>query len=69
MVANREVRTERLYGKVPRTDRLRKTAAGQLRHLLITGWEETARKVCSDHLEVRLERTTSPPLVAHRRHS
>lgn len=69
MVVYREVRTERFYVKAPGTDRLRKTAAGQLRHLLATGWEETGRKVRSDHLEVRLERTTSPPVVTHRPHS
>jgi hypothetical protein len=67
MAAYHEVRTEHLYVKVPGSDRLRKTAAGWLRHLLATGWEETGRRVRSDHVEVRLERTTSGPLVTRRR--
>jgi hypothetical protein len=66
MGAYHEVRTERLYVKAPGTDRLRKTAAGWLRHLLATGWEETGRRVQSDHLEVRLERTTPAPVVTLR---
>lgn len=61
-----EVRTERLYLKAPGTDRLRKTAAGLLRHLLAQGWQETARRLRSDHLEIRLERTTSAPVVTTR---
>ena len=61
MVTHREVRTERLYVKAPGTDQLRKTAAGSLRHLLASGWHETARRVRSDHVEVRLERTVQGP--------
>ncbi len=59
VTAHREVRIERLYVKVPGTDRLRKGAAGRLRHLLQTGWAETGRRVRSDHVEVRLERIIS----------
>jgi len=55
---------ERLYLKVPGTDKLRKTAAARLKHLLANGWRELDRDQKADHLEVRLERTGHAPLSA-----
>ncbi len=60
----REVIHERLYVRVPGTDRLRKTAAGRLKRLVAAGWRETERWRRGDYLEVRLERTGVPPLRA-----
>lgn len=58
MAGNRfEVRYEHLYVKVPGTDKLRKTAAGRLRHLLADGWREVKRIQDTDFITVRLERT------------
>jgi hypothetical protein len=54
---NKEVRYERLYVKVPGTDKLRKTAEGRLRHLLNDGWREIDRNQQSDFVQVHLERT------------
>lgn len=62
----REVRTERLYVKVPGTSQLRKGAAGSLRHLLHMGWQVTEWRLRSDHVEVRLERTMTVPVWAGR---
>ncbi len=60
----REVRVERLYVKVPNTDKLRKNAAGRHRHLLADGWREVERSQEPDHIRVRYERTGHPPLKA-----
>jgi hypothetical protein len=58
----KEVRVERLYLKVPNTDKLRKNAAGRHRHLLAAGWREVERKPQIDHIWVRFERNGIPPL-------
>src|SRR6476469_9658810 len=57
----KEVRYERLQVKVPGTDKLRKTAAGRLKHLLNNGWREIEREQSSDLVNVRLERTGHTP--------
>jgi hypothetical protein len=62
MADYREVRVERLYLKVPNTDKLRKSAAGRHRHLLAAGWREMERSQEVDHIRVRYERTGHPPL-------
>jgi hypothetical protein len=64
MADYREVVHERLFVKVPGTDKLRKTAAARLKHLVAAGWRETDRFQRPDHIEVRLERTGHPPLPA-----
>jgi hypothetical protein len=51
-----EVTTVRLYSRTPGTQHLRKSAAGELRHMLAAGWQETARTVHADHVLVRMER-------------
>jgi hypothetical protein len=58
----KEVRYERLFVRVPGSSKLRKNAAGRLRHLLNTGWRETERVQTPDYVRVRVERTgfTSP---------
>jgi hypothetical protein len=61
MAEYHEVRHERLYMKEPRTERLRKTATGRLRHMLATGWRETERWHAEDHITVRLERSGVAP--------
>src|SRR5919198_1757142 len=58
---HKEVMYERLYVKVPGTDKLRKNAAGRLRHLLNTGWRETERAQTGDYIRVRVERTGFTP--------
>ena len=62
MADYKEVRVERLYLKVPNTDKLRKTAAGRHSHLLASGWREVERKPGFDHVWVRYERTGLTPL-------
>ncbi len=62
MADHREVRVERLYLKVPSTDKLRKGAAGRHRHLLAAGWREVERSQEVDHIRVRYERTGHAPL-------
>jgi hypothetical protein len=64
MADYREVRVERLYLKVPNTDKLRKNAAGRHRHLLADGWREMERSLEVDHIRVRYERTGQAPLKA-----
>jgi hypothetical protein len=59
----KEVRVERLYVKVPGTDRLRRNAAGRLRHLLSGGWREMERTTEGDFVRVRLERSGHAPLM------
>jgi hypothetical protein len=60
----KQVLHERLYVRVPGGDKLRKTAAARLKHLLATGWRETERKQEPDHISVRLERTGHAPMKA-----
>jgi hypothetical protein len=60
----KEVLHERLYVRVPGTDKLRKTAAARLKHLLATGWRETDRQVLPDHVALRFERTGHAPMRA-----
>jgi hypothetical protein len=60
----REVLHERLFLRVPGTDKLRKTAAARLKHLLANGWRETDRDQQPDHLMVRLERSGHAPMRA-----
>jgi hypothetical protein len=58
---HKEIRYDRLYVKVPGTDRLRKNAAGRLQHLLNTGWRETERVQNGDYIRVRVERSGHQP--------
>lgn len=62
MADYKEVRVERLYLRVPNTEKLRKSAAGRHRHLLADGWREMERSQQMDHIRVRYERTGHPPL-------
>ena len=54
--ARLEVAAVRLYSTTPGTDRLRKSAAAELRQLLAAGWQETRRTINADHVLVRMER-------------
>ena len=63
MADHREVRHERLYVKQPGTERLRKNAAGRLKHMLSTGWRETERWHAEDYITVRMERTGVSPSI------
>lgn len=60
----KQVTHENLYVKVPGSDRLRKTAAARLKHLLANGWRETTRVQQTDFIQVRLERTGHAPMKA-----
>jgi hypothetical protein len=60
----REVIHERLYVRVPGTDKLRKTAANREKHLLANGWRETERNQTPDYIQVRFERTGHAPMRA-----
>jgi hypothetical protein len=60
----REILHERLYVKVPGTDKLRKTAADRQKHLLANGWRELERQQRTDHIMVLYERTGHAPLKA-----
>jgi len=60
----KEVLHERLYVKVPGTDKLRKTASARLKHLLANGYREIERAQKPDHIMVRFERTGHAPLKA-----
>jgi hypothetical protein len=64
MADYKQVLHERLYVRVPGSDKLRKTAAARLKHLLATGWRETERAQHPDHIWVRLERTGHAPMQA-----
>lgn len=64
MGEHKEVMHERLYLKEPRSERLRKSAEGRLRHLLSTGWRETERWQAADYITVRVERSGHPPRQA-----
>jgi hypothetical protein len=59
---HKEVLYERLYVKVPGTDKLRKTAQARLKSLLSDGYRETERTQAPDHIVVRVERSGVPPL-------
>lgn len=64
MANHLEVRHERLYVKIPGSDKLRKSADGRLRHLVADGWREMERKQETDYVQVRLERSGHrPPMV------
>jgi hypothetical protein len=58
---HREVIHERLYVKQPGTERLRKGAAGRVKHLLSTGWRETERWHAEHYITVQFERTGVSP--------
>jgi hypothetical protein len=60
----KEVLHERLYVKVPGTDKLRKTADARLKHLLANGYREIERAQKPDHIMVRFERTGHVPMKA-----
>jgi hypothetical protein len=64
MAEYKEIIHERLYVRVPGTDKLRKTAANRLKHLLANGWRDTERKQNPDHIMIRLERTGHAPMKA-----
>lgn len=64
MADYKEVLHERLHVTVPGTDKLRKTAASRLKHLLANGWRETERSSHADYVAVRFERTGHAPLRA-----
>ncbi len=60
----KEVLHERLYVRVPGTDKLRRTAGARLRHLLANGWREIERSQTTEYVQVRFERTGHAPLKA-----
>jgi hypothetical protein len=64
MADYKQVLHERLYVRVPGGDKLRKTAASRLQHLLATGWREMERRQEPDHIWVRFERTGHAPMRA-----
>jgi hypothetical protein len=64
MADYKEVTHERLYVRVPGTDKLRKTAGNRLKHLVAAGWRETDRQQFPDHVMVRFERTGHAPMRA-----
>ena len=64
MADYREVLHERLFVRVPGTDKLRKTAAARIKHLLANGWREVERSHHPDHITVKLERTGHAPMKA-----
>lgn len=63
MAQYNEVRHDRLYLKEPRTERLRKGATGQLKHMLATGWRETERWYTDRYITVRMERSGVDPAI------
>ena len=60
----KEIMHERMYVRIPGTDKLRNTASNRLKHLLANGWRETARQQFPDHIMVRFERTGHAPMKA-----
>lgn len=64
MADYREILHERLYVKVPGTDKLRKTAAHRQQHLLASGWRELERQQRTDHVMVTYERSGHAPMKA-----
>jgi hypothetical protein len=59
----KEVTHERLWLREPGTDKLRKRAAGRLKHLTALGWRETERWPGDRYVTVRLERTGVSPWI------
>jgi hypothetical protein len=59
-----EILHERLYVKVPGSDKLRKTATNRLKHLESSGWRELERDKRADHIMVKFERTGHAPMKA-----
>ena len=64
MADYKQVLHERLYVRVPGTDKLRKTAAARLKHLLANGYREIERTQAPDSIVVHVERTGVAPLKA-----
>jgi hypothetical protein len=64
MADYREIMHERMYVRVPGSDKLRKTAANRMQHLLATGWRELDREQRADHIMVKFERTGHAPMKA-----
>lgn len=64
MADYREILHERLYVKVPGSDKLRKTATERQKHLLANGWRELERQRRADHVMVTFERTGHAPMKA-----
>ena len=64
MADYREVTHERLFVRVPGTDKLRRTAAARLKHLLANGWREVERSQETDFVRVKLERSGHAPMKA-----
>jgi hypothetical protein len=64
MAEYKEILHERLYVKVPGTDKLRKTAAARLKHLLANGWRELERRETAEFVQVKFERTGHAPMRA-----
>jgi hypothetical protein len=62
MADHREVLYERLFVKVPGTEKLRKTSAARLKHLLANGYREIDRQQHPDSIVVHVERTGVTPL-------
>jgi len=60
----KEITHERMYVRVPGTDKLRHTAASRLKHLLANGWRETDRQLFPDHIMIKFERTGHAPMKA-----
>jgi hypothetical protein len=59
----KEVTHERLYLKEQGTERVRKSAAGRLKHMLAQGWRETDRWHTDRYIMVRLERSGVSPWI------
>ena len=60
----KEIMHERMYVRVPGTDKLRNTAASRLKHLLANGWRETERQLLPDHIMMKFERSGHAPMKA-----
>jgi hypothetical protein len=56
-MAGREVLYETFFARAPGQDKLRKTAAGRMKHLLREGWHEVSRQQSGpDSITIRFER-------------
>ena len=64
MADYKEVLHERMYVRIPGTDKLRKTASNRLKHLIANGWRETDRQQFPDHIMMRFERAGHAPMKA-----